>query len=219
MADVSFEEVDKIYDNGVQAVFDVLAELGRDSRAFGACRIAAIGPKTADALAARGLRADAVPSEYRGEEVAEAMLAREPLQGKRVLLARAELAREALPERLRALGAELDVVAAYRTVRAEAAQLNDVADKLRRGLVDVVTFTSSSTAEHLVAGLGDEAVPLLRGVVRAAIGPITADTLTRLGVPAQVVASEYTAAGLLAALTLHYVQPAGEPPRSADSRA
>jgi uroporphyrinogen III methyltransferase/synthase len=189
--------------NGVRSVFECLKGLGRDSRALGNCRVAAIGPATCEALATHGIRADVVPSEYRGEQVAEAMLACGSLQGQRVLLARAEQAREALPERLREEGALLDVVAAYRTERASDAQFSRIREALAAGAVDIVTFTSSSTAEQLVAGLGAAAQELLAAPLRAAIGPITAETLARLGLPAEVVAGEYTAEGLLRALTEH----------------
>ncbi|MFT3922512.1 MAG: uroporphyrinogen-III C-methyltransferase [Myxococcales bacterium] len=189
--------------NGVRAVFDTLRALGRDSRALGNCKVAAIGPATRDALVAYGIRADVVPAEYRGEAVAEAMLATGPLQGQRVLLARAEQAREALPELLRAHGAALDVVPAYRTERANSERMNQIRRRLEEGTIDVVTFTSSSTAEQLVAGLGLDASALLAKPLRAAIGPITAETLANLGLPAHVVANEYTADGLLAALTAH----------------
>lgn len=189
--------------NGVRAVFECLRALGRDSRALGACRVAAIGPATRDALLGHGIRADVVPAEYRGEQVAEAMLAQGSLQGQRVLLARAEQAREALPERLRSEGAQLDIVAAYRTERATDHQLESIRSRLAQGSIDIVTFTSSSTAEQLVAGLGADAPTLLAEPLRAAIGPITAETLARLGLPAQVVAHEYTAEGLLHALTSH----------------
>jgi uroporphyrinogen III methyltransferase/synthase len=186
--------------NGVRAVFDVVAGLGKDSRLLGSTHIAAIGPKTAAALLSHGLRADVVPEEFRGEQVAEAMAASGPLAGKRVLLARAEVAREALPERLRELGCHLDVVSAYRTVRADEARFQAIRAQLEEGGVDVVTFTSSSTAEHLVQGLGADAQRLLAQPKRAAIGPITAETLARLGFPAHVVAEEYTGVGLLRAL-------------------
>ncbi len=189
--------------NGVRAVFERLHATGRDTRALGGCQVAAIGPATRDALAVHGVHADAMPSEYRGEQVAEAMLTRGPLRGKRVLLARAERAREALPERLRKEGAQLDVVAAYRTERASEAELGRIRERLAKGAIDIVTFTSSSTAEQLVAGLGPDAQTLLRPVMRAAIGPITAETLARLGLATEVVAQEYTADGLLRALTEH----------------
>jgi uroporphyrinogen III methyltransferase/synthase len=189
--------------NGVRAAFDCLREIGRDSRALGSCRVAAIGPATRDALLAHGIRADVVPAEYRGEQVAEAILAQGSLRGQRVLLARAEQAREALPERLRAAGAELHVVAAYRTTGASEQQLVLIREQLHERSIDIVTFTSSSTAEHLVSGLGTDAARLLEHPLRAAIGPITAETLARLGIPAQVIAEEYTAEGLLNALTGH----------------
>jgi uroporphyrinogen III methyltransferase/synthase len=187
--------------NGVRAFFQTLQACGADSRALGSLAVAAIGPATRDALLAHGIRADVVPDEFRGEQVAEAMLAQAgSLQGKRVLLPRAEVAREALPELLRAAGAEVDVVPAYRTLPASEARLAEIRTRLKDGTVDIATFTSSSTVERLVEGLGADAQSLLSGVTIAAIGPITAQTVARLGLNAHVVADAYTADGLVTAL-------------------
>jgi uroporphyrinogen III methyltransferase/synthase len=201
--------------NGVRGVFEALSEAGLDCRAFGSCRVAAIGPATRDALLARGIRADVVPGEYRGEQVAEAILAAGPVRGKSILLARAEVARDALPERLRAAGANVDVVPAYRTVPASAAQFQAIRRELEAGVVDVVTFTSPSTADRLVEGLGPEAHALLARPLRAAIGPVTAEALARLALPAQIVAEDYTAPGLLAALIQHARPPQPGPEQPA----
>ena len=100
--------------NGVDAFFDRLGELGRDARAFGDVRIAAIGPKTAAALAARGIRVDLVPAAFVNEAVAAELLAR-TAPGDRVLVYRAQEARDVLPDTLREHGRVADVVAAYET--------------------------------------------------------------------------------------------------------
>jgi len=194
--------------NGVEALFARLDDAQRDARAFGAAKIAAIGPATATALRARGIRADVVPAVYRGEAVAEAVLAHHSgggdLRGKRVLLARAEVARDVLPEMLRNAGAEVDVVAAYRTEPAPAEDFAHIRERLEAGSLDIATFTSSSTVKQLVDGLGTDAASLLSRVAIAAIGPITADTARGLGLQVAVEASEYTAPGLVAALVEHY---------------
>src|SRR6185312_5108619 len=117
-------------ENGVKAFFDVLAAQKLDARAFGRSRIGAIGPGTAAAVQARGLQPDVVAKEFRGEGLAKALLdvigsaegatmqasaMGSEARGKRVLVARAKEAREALPEALREAGCEVEVVAAYET--------------------------------------------------------------------------------------------------------
>jgi uroporphyrinogen III methyltransferase/synthase len=193
--------------NGVRFFFAALAAAGLDARAFGKAKLAAVGPATSDALAAHGLRADVVPAEHRGEGVAEAILAQGPVTGLRVLLPRAEVAREVLPDSLRAGGAQVTVVTAYRTLPAPAEHFEALRAELEAGRVHAVTFTSSSTVERLVQGLGDGARELLARTCIAAISPITAAALAKLGLSANVVASEYTAPGLVAALVSHGCEP------------
>jgi len=199
--------------NGVEATFSALDATQRDARAFGAARIAAIGPATAAALLKRGIRADVVPSEYRGEAVAEAILAASSnLRGAKVLLPRAEVARDVLPDMLRSAGATVDVVPAYRTEPASAEDFGHIRQRLEDGTLEIVTFTSSSTVKQLVDGLGANAQTLLSQVAVAAIGPITADTARELGLTVSVTASAYTAPGLVAALIEHYRQTGAKSP-------
>ena len=179
--------------NGVEHFFRALDAAGKDARALARAKVAAIGPATAAALAACGIRADCVPGEYRAEAVVEALKG-DVRSGTRVLLARAEEAREVLPESLKALGAEVDVVAAYCTRQAEADGAA-LARKFADGEIDIVTFTSSSTVKNLCAILGS-AEPL-RHARCVAIGPITAKTCEALGVKLAAVAEEYTIEGLI----------------------
>lgn len=179
--------------NGVEHFFRALDAAGKDARALARAKVAAIGPATAAALAACGVRADCVPGEYRAEAVVDALKS-EVTSGTRVLLARAEEAREVLPESLKALGAEVDVAAAYCTKQAEADGAA-LAKKLTSGEIDIVTFTSSSTAKNLCAILGG-AEPL-QHVKCVAIGPITAKTCEALGIKPAAVAKEYTIKGLI----------------------
>ena len=179
--------------NGVEHFFRALDAAGKDARALARAKVAAIGPATAAALAACGIRADCVPGEYRAEAVVEALKG-DVRSGTRVLLARAEEAREVLPESLKALGAEVDIVAAYCTRQAEADGAA-LARKLADGEIDIVTFTSSSTVKNLCAILGS-AEPL-RHARCVAIGPITAKTCEALGVKLAAVAEEYTIEGLI----------------------
>jgi len=180
--------------NGVDAFFDVLGELGRDARAFGDTKIAAIGPKTAEALAARGLRVDLVPPVFVNEAVAPELLARSA-PGERILLFRAQEARDVLPDTLREGGRRVDVAAAYKTRFVDDTELAAKAER-----ADIVTFTSSSTVAgfvHNIPGAG----PLLAAKTVAAIGPITAQTARDAGIRVDVVAEEFTVEGLLRALT------------------
>jgi uroporphyrinogen-III synthase len=178
---------------GVDAFFDVLSELGRDARAFGDANIAAIGPKTAEALAARGIRADLVPPAYVNEAVAAELLAR-TAPGDRILIYRAQEAREVLPDTLRQNGRSADVVAAYKTRFVDDP---DLAAKTARA--DIVTFTSASTVAGFVHNVPDAAHVLASKTV-AAIGPITAQTARDAGIRVDVVADEFTVDGLLRAL-------------------
>ncbi len=177
--------------NGAERLLGAIAELGLDARAFGSARVAAIGPGTARVLSAGGLRADLVPERYVAESLLEALTAAGPAAG-RALLARAEVARDVLPEGLRAAGWAVDVVDAYRTLPAA------VSDASRAAVAgaDVVTFTSSSTVERFLEALGPDAVP----PVVACIGPITAATARQHGLTVDVEAAEHTIDGLLTAL-------------------
>jgi uroporphyrinogen III methyltransferase/synthase len=183
--------------NGVARFFAALADAGRDARALAPARIAAIGPATAAELAKHAIIPDLVPGEYVAEAAVEA-LAAEGVAGKRVLLPRAEIARAVLPDELRARGAEVVDVAAYRTV-PDGEGAAEVRRRLDAGEIDWVTFTASSTvrtfAELVGADVGRARV--------ASIGPVTSGTARELGMRVDVEAAEYTIPGLLAALRFH----------------
>jgi uroporphyrinogen III methyltransferase/synthase len=192
--------------NGVERTLESLAASGGDVRAFGAARLAAIGPATARALEKRGLRPDVVAKEFRGEALADEMLAaiRSTGASPRVLLARAARARAALPEALRAAGCAVDVVAAYETRAPPAETVQALARDLAAGRVDAVTFTSSSTVDNLCDLLGPQAVELIGRARVASIGPVTTETARTRGVRVDVTASEYTVPGLVHALAESY---------------
>lgn len=189
--------------NAVDALFDALAAKRKDARAFGAAKVASIGPGTAAALERRGLVPDLIAREYRGEGLADAILeALGPSTGapRRVLLPRALVAREALPEALRAAGLEVDVVAAYETRAASRERRDELAAELAAGRIDAVLFTSSSTVTHLCEALGDDAAALLGKTTVATIGPITSDEARAHGLRVDVSAEAFTIPGLLDAL-------------------
>jgi len=194
--------------NGVRALLERMAALGRGSVELAHLTIGAIGPATAEALAERGLYAGFVPSAY----VAESILAEiGDLAGKRILLPRADIARATLAVGLRAMGATVDEIAAYRTVPGPGARA--LAGELRAKTLDAITFTSSSTVRYLLDGLEQagisraEACMLLNATAVVCIGPITAATASEQGLRVDAVAQEYTAEGVVAALIDWFAQP------------
>ncbi len=185
--------------NGVWRFFDVLDDMGLDARAFGAAKVAAIGPATAAALCERGIRADFVPEKYVAEDVVDGLLAR-GVKGAKVLIPRARQAREVLPEKLTEAGAEVVVLPVYETRLADADPA-EILEALEKGGIQVVTFTSSSTVENFFAKIAPEAfAPYKDQVKLACIGPVTAKTLERYGFTPDVMAGEYTIPGLIDAV-------------------
>ncbi|MDP9821666.1 uroporphyrinogen-III synthase [Nocardioides massiliensis] len=184
--------------NAVRAVREKFDEYGLDARAFSGLKIAAVGDKTADAIAAWGLRADLVPS---GEQSAAGLLADWPPYDEvldplnRVFLPRADIATENLVAGLIDLGWEVDDVTAYRTVRA-APPPAPVREAIKSGKFDAVVFTSSSTVRNLV-GIAGKPHPT---TVIAAIGPATAKTAEEHGLRVDVMASKPSVEVLVEAL-------------------
>ena len=176
--------------NGARRLLEAVTATGGDARAFGSARVAAIGPATATVLARGGIRADLLPERFVAESLLEALPA--PGAGGRILLARAEVARDVLPDGLRAAGWEVAVVDAYRTVAVTL----DEAARAELAEADVVTFTSSSTVERFLEAFGADAVP----PVVACIGPITAATARDHGLTVDIEADVHTVPGLVDAL-------------------
>ncbi|WP_104105659.1 uroporphyrinogen-III synthase [Nocardioides sp. 616] len=171
--------------NAVKAVREKFEEYGLDARAFSGLKIAAVGDKTADAIAAWGLRADLVPT---GEQSAAGLLAEWPPYDElldpinRVFLPRADIATETLVAGLVDLGWECDDVTAYRTVRATPPPA-PTRDAIKTGKFDAVVFTSSSTVRNLV-GIAGKPHP---STVIAVIGPATAKTAEEHGLRVDVI--------------------------------
>ncbi|HEX5192404.1 MAG TPA: uroporphyrinogen-III C-methyltransferase [Solirubrobacteraceae bacterium] len=176
--------------NGVRLLFERLRAAGRDSRALAGVRVAAIGPGTARALREHGLIADVVPERFVAEGLVEA-LADTPVS--RALIARAAVARDVLPEALRARGAQVDVLELYETV---AEPLSDD-QRAAVAAADYVTFTSSSTVEFFFEQAGVEAAARPRVV---SIGPVTSGALRAHGREPDVEAERHDIDGLLDAL-------------------
>ncbi len=196
--------------NGVDALWERSKKLQIPRKQLDHLHVAAIGPATKKAMEKGGLRVEVVPREYVAESVVESLRAQ--MGGKRVLLARAKVARDVIPRELRKLGAKVDVVEAYETRIPRASQI-----PLRAVLKDpkrrphVITFTSSSSARNFVSLLGKEigrgrprprrGRPWLLDRIRvASIGPVTSSTLQELGLRVDIEANEYTIPGLIRAI-------------------
>jgi uroporphyrinogen III methyltransferase/synthase len=174
--------------NGVRLLFERLAASGRDARAFAHARVATIGPGTAAELARHGISADVVPERFVAEGLIEA-LAHMPVE--RALVARAAEARDVLPDALRDRGAEVDVIALYKTVAEPLGE----AERHALEHADYVTFTSSSTVAFLLDG-----VELRPDVRIVSIGPVTSAALRERGRAPDVEASRHDIDGLVQAL-------------------
>jgi uroporphyrinogen-III synthase len=188
--------------NGVEAMWDRMKKLRLTEKDLAHMRIAAIGPATKKAIEQRGGKVTVMPKEYVAESVVQSL--KDEVQGKRLLLVRAKVARDVIPRELRAVGAHVDVVEAYETVVPQSS-----GTKLRTALKDrnrrphIVTFTSSSTVKNFVTllGNGSRVSPAeLRGMRTASIGPVTSSTLRDLGLPVDIEATEFTIPGLIAAI-------------------
>jgi uroporphyrinogen III methyltransferase / synthase len=189
--------------NGVRAFMDRLFHMGLDARVLGRSRLAVIGPATAQALRDYGLVADVVPDTFQAEGLLEVL---EPklLGGTRLLLARAEQARDVLPEGLTRLGLNVDVVPVYRAV-PPASLPPEAAGVLAEGRVDILTFTSSSTVHNFAGLVGQDAFQQLaaRAAV-ASIGPITTATLGEYGITPQIEPAAFTIPALAAAIVEYF---------------
>jgi uroporphyrinogen III methyltransferase/synthase len=190
--------------NGIAPFMERLKKARRDVRALAHLQIGAIGPRTADELARYGLTADLVPSEFQAEGMVAAMSQQE-LRGINVLIPRAEVAREMLPEQLRAQGAAVDVVPVYRTVLPETG-LTRLKEQIQAGAIAVITFTSSSTVANFVELIGGatEARRLGSKATIACIGPITARTAEEYGLPVTIMPDENTVSALAQAIVRYY---------------
>ncbi len=182
--------------NGVDAFFRYITNKGQDARVLKGLEIGAIGPATAATLEKWGLCPDFVPDKYTSENIVSGL--KECLtEGQRVLLARAEEVPPELVSGLEILGAEVHQVPVYRTVPAEP--VSSAKKMLRKGDIDIITFTSSSTVRNLVAQMGDD-WPVSNKAKVACIGPVTSAAAQRAGLTVDIVAKEHTIPGLVEAI-------------------
>jgi len=203
--------------NGVEHFMRRLRRGTRDIRELKGVRLCAVGPSTGERLARYGLSVDLIPDEHRSEAVVDALREREDLAEKRVLLPRGDLASDALPKRLGETGAEVFPVTAYRTVLPgddtgdDGHGGPDIYKMLLEQELEVVTFTSASSVRNFVKMLGAEpAADLLNTVVVAAIGPVTRDAATRLGIRVTIMPASYTIPALVDAIAEHFASETGQ---------
>lgn len=192
--------------NGVKYFFDHLYSLGMDARDLKGTDLAVVGKSTADFLLNYGLNADLIPSTFTGEGLAESLLD-QGVEGRNILIPRALQAREILPETLRGAGAQVTIAPVYENCPA-AGDKESLREELQSGEVEMVTFTSSSTVRNFLAMIDaanqEELQQILSGIKIAAIGPITAKTVTDNGLRVDVQPKEYTIAGLIEAIVNYY---------------
>jgi len=185
--------------NGVDALWQRMKRLCLTKKHLQHLKIAAIGPATKKAIEKHGIKVSVVPAEYIAESVVERL--RNRVAEKRVLLARAKVARDVIPRELSKLGAKVDVVEAYETVIPQLSR-----NRLRTVLNDpkrrphVITFTSSSTVKNFVALLGRADRVRIDNIHCASIGPVTSSTLRNLSLPVSIEAKHYTIPGLIKAV-------------------
>lgn len=187
--------------NGVDAFFKAFYEIYKDARDIGSARIAAIGPATAERVRSFHLQVDVQPEKYVAEAVLEALQKEGSVENIKFLLPRAEGAREMLAQELTKLGAIVDEAVAYRTV-PETEDVSGGIKRFREEGADLITFTSSSTAENFSA----LKLPLKENLQIASIGPITSKTVRNLGLDVDIEAKKHDIPGLVSAIVKHFTK-------------
>lgn len=186
--------------NAVNAFFDRLVAQGRNPRDLSGIQTVAVGPKSAEALAERGVTADLIPQDYRAEGVVS--LLKNCVSGKRLLYPKAALARDLIPAELTAAGAKVIAPVAY----ASAPPI-DAAEQLQQALaegLDLLTFTASSTVQNFVDLLDDQDLVLAKGIPVASIGPLTSATARALGFNVIIEPDDSTLEALVTAISTYF---------------
>ena len=185
--------------NAVRCFFQRLHVFGLDARALGSCRVCAVGPKTAELIRSYGINPDLIPADYKAEGIVAAF-EKLPMVGMRVLLPRADGARDLVPRKLEQMGALVDSPIAYRNILPDRLPA-EALFALEKRVVDCITFTSSSTVQNLANMLGtDRMLDMLKGVAVASIGPITSKTCRAVGLKVDIEPAEYTLSALTDAI-------------------
>ena len=199
--------------NGVEQFLNRFEKLGKNIADLAGIEVGAIGPETAKRLTAAQIQPSLVPKQYQAEGILEALIP-ETVLGKRILIPRAAKARDILPQTLHQWGARVDVVEAYQTVLPQV-EVSALCRLLRDGTIDMITFTSSSTATNFAVMLRDQDLPrLLSRAVIACIGPITRKTVEDLGMRPEIVSEEFTIPGLVSAMVDYFDRTANQRPAS-----
>ena len=210
-APASFESLDRVIEametyawliftsqNGVRSFFKRLREKGQDSRALSRARIAAVGDSTAEELGRHGIVADLVPEKFQSDALLP--LLPSDMNGIRVALIRAESGRSELIKGIQARGGIVDLAIAYRSV-PRYDFVPELRELIQGKLIDIVTFTSSSTVENFFSALSsDERASLLSRAAVASIGPVTSKTLRDLGVEIRIEARSASVSSLVEAI-------------------
>jgi uroporphyrinogen III methyltransferase/synthase len=191
--------------NGVNSFLDRMATLEYDIHRLERVKVAAVGPSTGSALKTRGIIPSFVPRRYLTREIAQGL--GDKIRGKRILLPRADIASKELRELLESKGAFVEEVVAYRTILPRDSEVS-----LSGGIFweetrpDYIMFTSSSTVKNFIRLLGKENMSQMpEGIKIACIGPVTAKTATKLGLRADIVATEHSIDGLIEAMIKHEI--------------
>ena len=183
--------------NSVRFFFQRLRDRSMDIRDLKGPRIACIGPATAKAVRKKGLNVDIVPDDYISEGVVNAFDGID-LEGAKVLLPRAEKARDVIPEGLAERGASVDVIPLYRTA-GSGRNGPELVAMMKKGRVDVLTFTSPSTVKHCLEMIGGvESIP--DAVKIACIGPVTAEAAEEAGLRVDIMQGPYDMQGFVSAI-------------------
>ena len=182
--------------NAVSIFWEQLLGEGRDARALAGLKVAAVGPATAGTLLEHGVAVDVVPQRFVAEGLLEMMRERDDVASKRILYVTGEGSRDVLPHGLREMGAEVNVIAAYRSI-ADGHGAERLARAIEAGKLDLATFTSGSAVRGYVDAIGED---LAAQVPAASIGPQTSDALREAGIEVKAEAKESTLDGLVSAV-------------------
>ena len=189
--------------NAVRFFFQRLSSLGFDARALGLCKVCAVGPKTAEAIAEHGIRPDLIPPDYKAESIVSEF-SKLDVRGQKILFPRADRAREIIPRDMEQMGAYVTAPVIYRNTFPERL-CPETLLALEKRSVDCITFTSSSTVLNMAELLGaDLLTDMLKGVAVASIGPVTSKTCRDLGLKVDIQPEEFTLTKLTDAIINHF---------------
>jgi uroporphyrinogen III methyltransferase/synthase len=184
--------------NGVKFFFQRLIDRDRDIRDLRGIKICAIGSKTAETIRKYGIKVDLIPQKFSAEGLVEAFLSEyktgkeeHGLDGVKILLPRASIGREVFPRKVRELGGEIDVFAAYKMIKPEV-HGKRLKRFLKGGKISIATFTSAATFNNYMEIMGEDALTLLHDVVIAVIGPVTAKAVEKAGLKVHIMPQEAT---------------------------